>query len=337
MENNINELLNSIDQINPEKKYWIVRTMGGAFYKEFVANGYVAIGYNEVSINEIKFSLTHEHEAQKVLTNIIENKGILDENNNPINSSYASSQLIKFYRDLHVGDTVFIPGESSNELSIGVVTSKTYKADLHKESSGCKFEKRININWIKHTSRQNLPPILQLMFNSRHIVSNVDSYAEHIEAFTKDFFKKNNVTYLVLRVKNENEISWKDLTVINDLFDILKMYVKENNCPVDVDGIKMKISVQSPGDIIMYALSEPGIILLGLIVVFITGGQFKIDRIGFDVSARGLIASIGDFLDRRTDRKVREAVSDKLKNLEIQDPNDLLKFLSDDKNPRKEY
>lgn len=347
MKNNFDDLLKSIEQVPSDKKYWIVRTMGGAFYKEFVLNGYIAIGYNPVVETEIKFSISEEkkiHElkknqkAHKTLTKIIESKGIVEYDDKPINASYAAGQLIRFYRDINIGDIIFIPSEESYEVSIGIVESKPYTIEIKGGTTGsCPFNKRMDIKWIRHTTRHKLPPILQLMFSSRHIISNVDNYADHIESFTKDFFTKDDITYLVLRVKKENDIAWKDFTIITDLLYLLEKFADEENYDINIDDIKMKISVQSPGDILMYALSPEGLFLVGLFTVFLTGGQIKIDRIGLDISTIGLVASVSNFLDRWNDRKEKNAIVEKLKNMEIEDPNDLLNFLKEMKNPRKDY
>jgi len=41
--------------------------MGGDFYHEYISRGYVAIGYNDVTLAEIKFSANYEDKAVYVI------------------------------------------------------------------------------------------------------------------------------------------------------------------------------------------------------------------------------------------------------------------------------
>lgn len=47
---NINEYVQTVRQDN---NYWMVRTMGGAYYEEFVQDKFITIGYNEILLREI--------------------------------------------------------------------------------------------------------------------------------------------------------------------------------------------------------------------------------------------------------------------------------------------
>lgn len=70
--------------------------------------------------------------------------------------------------------------------------------EFHRDMDACPFKKRRKTEWIKEYIRGELDPELQLTFNSRHIISNVNSYAAYIDALNNDFYMENRQTFLVL-------------------------------------------------------------------------------------------------------------------------------------------
>lgn len=117
--------------IDSEAKYWMVRTMGGDFYKEYVEDGFIAIGYNEITLQD----LIQLPESDSLSREIIEAK--LKNNNQELkNTSYPASQLLRFMREMNIGDFVIVPAKNSQYVSFGIITSDVYEAEdrfLHLE------------------------------------------------------------------------------------------------------------------------------------------------------------------------------------------------------------
>lgn len=331
----LNSIVKSLTKsIEGDRQYWLVRTMGGDFYKQYVNGEYIAIGYNEVSKEDIETIIKTGEKAQELLKEKIKIIDIDEE----INESYAAAHLLKFHKDMKIGDVVVIPARNSKNIQIGYIDSDVYEDKKTVYFTGnCPFIKRRKVEWIKEVSRDKLNPKLQLMFGSRHIISNIGDYSEYIDTFLNDFYIKDDKGYLVLRVKNENDIAANDLTLIADLLHFVDDFSKENNLETSSDDLNIKLSVQSPGDILFYATQPGSLILIGLLIVLITGGGIKAEKIGLDIGTKGLITAINEWLDRKKDRKAKEAIIKKLNNLEIEDPKDLLEFLKETKNPRDSY
>lgn len=53
MEVGIERINDYILKVPHDIHYWMVRTMGGEYYHEFVEKGFIAIGYNEISLKEL--------------------------------------------------------------------------------------------------------------------------------------------------------------------------------------------------------------------------------------------------------------------------------------------
>ena len=49
----IEQLNDYVQKVQESTGYWMVRTMGGDYYEEFDKEGFVAIGYNEITRHEI--------------------------------------------------------------------------------------------------------------------------------------------------------------------------------------------------------------------------------------------------------------------------------------------
>ena len=319
----------------------MVRTMGGDFYKEFVEDGFIAIGYNEIALDDLLNLPERESLAKEVLTTKLK-----DRNNNISNTSYPISQMLKFYREMKVGDFVVVPGRDSHYVSFGIITSDVYEADdkyLHSRDL-CPFAKRRTVDWKKSTVKHKLNPSLQLMFNSRHIISDIDDYAPYIDSLLNDFYVKDEETHLVLRINTENDINAGNFFAIYQLFGIVDQYCADNEIRENSSDIVMKIQMESPGTI---RLSSKHKLILGLVslaIVWINGGGLKmnIEKAGFhlDLSTNGVIDKFNESLDRKVDRNLKLSIKNSLDSLDMSVPQNVeyaLEMLKELNKSREKY
>lgn len=330
-----------IPEVSEERGYWLVRSMGGRYYDEFVDSGFIAIGFEDVSLNEVKFAVTTENPPVE-LKKIIDSKEAIDEKDEKrldYTRSYGTSQLIRFNSELKEDDIVVIPSSSDKYMiAIGIIESNVYeldKKDLNVDTrTYCQFRKRRNISIIKQISREALNPEMNTMFNSRHIISDVSKYAEYIDSNIRDFYQKGDKTFLILRVKQEEDISALDFSLVTDLIDVVGGFCKESNIEFDKQSIKMKVYVQSPGAISIFA-SMPGIILvLGIAISFFKGVEFNGWGMDFKTTSgleniSKLIISFAEYMDRKQYRKSDETIRKKLENLDIDTPEDVRMLLEE--------
>lgn len=331
--NDVENIGTEINKINSNRGYWLVRSMGGDYYQSFKELNFIGIGYNDISLNEVKLAITKD-DPQKELISIIQSKELA------YNKSYTSSMLIKFVRDLKVDDIVLVPSVGSTFVSIGIISSDTYIEDnISLDDNACRFQKRKGIKWIKHIYKGALNPRLQLAFNSRHIISNIEDYSDYIDCFTNDFFQKDGKAYLVLRVKTKEEIALDNFSLLTDLSELVREYCEEKGIQFNPDDIKAKISVESPGDLVVFSHVVFLITLVGgFIYAITTGGTIKWKKSeGFELSGGNIFKSISEFLDRKKDRKFTDAVIDKMNNMEIENPNDLVKLIEEHNKKRIKY
>ena len=325
--------------INSEVKYWMMRTMGGDFYKEFVEDGFIAIGYNEITTEDLKALPESDNLSKDVLATKLK-----DRNENITNAGYPASQILKFYRDMKIGDFVVVPGRSSHYVSFGIITSDVYEAEdkyLH-SADLCPFAKRRTVNWKKSTVKFKLNPSLQLMFNSRHIISGVDDYAQYIDSLLNDFYVKDDETHLVLRINTDGDINAGNFFAIYKIFEIVDNFCVEYGIPETTANLVMKIQLESPGNV---RLSSKHLLILGLVglsILSINGGGLKINagNFNFDLSTDGLIGMYNEYLDREVDRDLKESIKSSLDSLDMSTPQNMeyaVKLLEELNNSREKY
>lgn len=226
-----------------------------------------------------------------------------------------------------------IPSESSEYISFGEVTETAAFNDFN-DRYDCKYIKRKKVRWFKTLNRDSLDPNLYKLMFSHHTISSADQYAEYIDKILSSFFIKDNKAHVVLRVNSENVIKARSLFALGDLtLDLLDEFSKEENVNVDSDGLEVKMAVQSPGFIELSGTNIAAIVITGIIVVLIVGGGIKL-KIGsdFDLSMKsdGLIERIRKFLSTNNKAKrKKELLQEYMKDLELEDPKDLVKILKE--------
>lgn len=319
--------LDSIDEytksVNDDIHYWLVRTMGGDYYTSFINNNYIAIGYNNITLEMMNSLSNNVNLAREQLNNIFTR-----EYEKIRNTGYPVSILMRFCKEVKQNDIVIVPSSSSRQVGIGVVTGNIYEEteNLH-AANGCPFAKRIPVRWMTTTQRHLLAPQLQLIFNSRHAISDINKYAVYIDSLISDFYTKDDETHLVLRINTPQDINASCFFHLYKILKITERFCQENNIEYSPENVSIKIQAESPGTIRFKSPNRKTLALIGTIVLFINGGGLKIEYNGFnlDLSTNGLFQNINDYLDRKVDRELKASIKQSLDSLQIKTPEDFEK------------
>lgn len=316
----IEQLGQLIQNVNPDKHYWFFRTMGGLYYDEFVSKGYIAIGYNEIIMKDLTDLPKHDGQARTFI------KSRFYEYGNKLTDSKAAKaagQIVKFYRELAVGDVVVAPSFQSRKYAIGVIISEMYEDSGDHLDQECKFVKRRKVNWLKEAFRHELDAKAILAFGNQQTMSSIDDYAEFIDRKISMLYNKGDKTYLVLRVNQDKGLTWDDFCFISDLGELFESVSKENGLGIDLSDIQMTVNVQSPGDIMLVCNASVGfnlILVLLALGVLLPGGEFSILGVkykteGFGKFFKQISDIVNDFLDRHQDRK--DKIIERARNMQI--------------------
>lgn len=320
--NNINEYIQTVRQDN---NYWMVRTMGGAYYEEFAQNGFIAIGHNDIllrEINSLRGDLKH-HVRQ--LKETVKHHYIDVER-----PGYIASQLVKFCEEIKKGDIVLVPGSYSYDISICEVTGNVYEETNVRENAGrCPFMKRIPVRILRQTKRVCLPPRAQLMFNSRHPISCINDYAVYLDNTCSDYYNKNEETHLVLRIETEDSVSVETFYNIQRLFQLAETFCNEIGLEGNSNEVEMKVQMESPGLLHFISRNKNYLATIGLLIMLINGGGLEINHGNFhmNLNTPGIIQSCSNFLDRQEDRGMQGSIRHSLDSLKIKTPEDFQKAM----------
>ncbi len=302
----------------------MVRTMGGAYYGDFVRHGYTAIGFDEITLDILRQLPTNPNDAKEKL------KPYIATNYEGVSKyGYYASQLLHFYRDMKEGDVVLIPSNGASHIAIGIVESDMYEErnPVLDSEHVCRFKKRRRIAWKVYCRRSNLPPTLQLVFNSRHPVSKVSNYAPYIDSLLNDCYYKDEKMHLVLRIKTRNDVTMDEFFCFSQIKSMAEQICLEIGYTID-DPIVIKIQMESPGACRLISKSVVALLVVGLIVVGISGGGLECSREkGLQMHTDGLLHAVSDYLDRRANRQMVESIARSLDSLKVDSVKDIEPYL----------
>lgn len=313
----LNEYVQTVEHSN---SYWMVRTMGGDYFDEFVEEGFIAIGYDEIKLRELRLINPEDRVAITQLKHQVDE--IYDEAARP---GHVVSQLLRFCKGIAVGDIVVLPGPSSYSLAICRVTGEAYEETA--PSGECTFKKRIPIEVLRKTNRLSLPPKAQFMFNSRHPISDITPYASYIDNSVLDFYNKNNETHIVLKINTDEDVSVSAFYAIEQLFLITEGFCKEQGIDGNSSEVVMKVQMESKGTLHFISSNKAFLAFVGLGILFINGGGLKVSYGDFnlDLSTHGLFSNYNEYMDRKVDRSLLESIKNSLDSLAIDTPEDFQK------------
>lgn len=316
----IEQLGQFIQKVNPDKHYWFFRTMGGLYYDEFVSKGYIAIGYNEIIMKDLTDLPKRDDQARLYIKSKFYEYGhkLTD-----AKAAKAAGQIVKFYRELCEGDIVVAPNSQSRKFAIGIIISEMYEDSGNHSEQECRFVKRRKVKWLKEVWRHDLDPRVILAFGNQQTMSSIDDYAEFVDRKISMLYNKGDKTYLVLRVNQDKGLTWDDFCFISDLGELFVSVSKENNLGIDLTDIQMTVNVQSPGDIMLACNASVGfnlILVLFALGVLLPGGEFSIWGVkykteGFGKFFKQISDLVNDILDRHQNRK--DKIIERARNMQI--------------------
>lgn len=305
-----------VHTVSHSSSYWMVRTMGGDYFDEFVNRKFIAIGYNEVRLDELSQVNIEDHVAVRQLRERIHE--MFPDVPRP---GHITSQLLRFCKGISIGDVIVLPGYSSYRLAICRVTGETY------EETGttglCPFRKRLPIEVLQVTTRLKLSPKAQLMFNSRHPISDITEYASYIDSGVHDFYNKGEETHLLLKVNTEDSVTADQYMCLFEFLKLAESFCQENGMDGKESDVVVKTQMESPGFVHLISKKKSILFTVGAMILLVNGGGLRCGD--FDLSTPGLIKSCSDFLDRQTDREMRQAMKAKLDSLRTETPEDFKK------------
>lgn len=299
----------SIPEIKSNCRFWMLRTKDGYFYQEFLKEGFVAIGWNIITADNLK-------EDDELLKLKIENAY-------PPNKKVPGNALNKckrFICDLKKDDIILIVG--SNEIAFAKIGeyyednnpawTSTKELEVHaqietktstNEILRCPYKKRRKIELIRKIPITTITPILyKVLAANRHSLSEIKVYKDAVLESCYEIFIYEKKLSLVFHIDQNKPIKSTDY--------ITFIYAATKLIPAEVT---IKSSIHSPGEIILsivdYIQLHPSCILALWLVIF--GGNFK----DFEITSIASIAS--NLINFKTNKELKQLEVEE-KKLEIE-------------------
>lgn len=280
-----------IPEVHSDRRYWLIRTERGKYYRDFREKGYVALGWDYFSnLNDLK-SASLALQVKEKLTGIF--KKIYPTEKRP---GLSINQMIKFATDISIDDIVIIPSINSNEISIGVVTSTPYIEpprvndssclDIAKpEYEECPFIKRIQIKWLKRIKKANVDLRLAKLLNARNTITQADFYAHFIDRSIYSLYYKSGNVHLTLQVEKKDDVTVDEFA---ELLSSIQGIVNSYSIQGDRSPLAIKSRVESPGPIEIIGGAITVTLLAAVIGHLRYGGElsFKLPYIDTELSIK---------------------------------------------------
>ncbi len=255
------ENLLNIKQISATINFWLIRTKSGIFYEEFKNNNFIAIGWNNIDKNIIEYlndsskkdtKKTFESKKDKVVKDIRDIWGV--------EKRVASQNLNKserFIQEVKEGDIVMFPSKGSREITFAIVgkyfekdisTIKELEVEKRIESKNfdylketCPYKKCRNIEIVKTISGSRIHPKLYEALVSRHGISAINDYSEHVLSSIYTLYCWKNKLNLAIRIEQKDRIDGFEFSRL--MYNMSKI-IKE--CNDDIE-LATRMNLNSPG------------------------------------------------------------------------------------------
>ncbi|PKE57526.1 hypothetical protein [Macrococcoides caseolyticum] len=266
-----------INVLNNEMNYWFIRTNGGNWYNEFVAEGHCTIvdpninlkklnelkTYEEVHkeltrLNDLKIKNIEENALENNLTEKEKADLIKEKTHSKRSITIEASRIYNFVHGIKENDLIMIPYKSSRKYKIGYVISKAKEysnEDLYSiENRSYIYDSKRNIRkyqvsknklyrdveWIKTIERKDVDAEILNHLNMHQAIANLNQFKFQLNNMIAPIYIQNDNLHINIKVNREKGID-------NDLWLEFHKVVNNIEKVSDYKISEMKLDVQSPG------------------------------------------------------------------------------------------
>lgn len=336
----LKKITDKLPRLNSSSDYWLVRTNSGKYFQDFRSNGYIGIGMNKVTLEDIEEGENLIEKLKQIIVKrypaILSTSDQVEPDNStefqpemdlsqdgsteteptgsytPRQLSSIASQLLKFGNDIQINDIVVCPSQSSDFYLVGKVSGKPYfekhpnKDDATNEAVEYRYSgytKRIPVNWISTFSKDDADAKLLKLSYLRHTINDINEYSDLINRAIFDaYVLDGDELHLTFKVEQEEQIQSRFLGGF--LYNFGEAYYA-----LSKDELISQINVQSKGPIhLIFKVLGAGMAVSAFIAITLTGGNFNIKIAGFGPSGStpGIITTIDQHQKAVTDIQIKK-------------------------------
>jgi restriction system protein len=246
--------LQGLELLKTNVSYWFIRTEGGQHFDSFYESDFIAIGWDEITLADLNKT---DVEIKSKIARIFKLDSKIRADKTKITDIY--NKVLRFSK-LKKDDVVIIPSENSRQLAFGIVQDDGIYEKAFQDKDECQFLKRRKVQWIELRDFEKLDDVFYKIRKSRHAISNVSDYAEHIDSEMYSVYKKDDTSHFVVRVSQTERVNWLDLaTTLINMHDLMSEINDDFHLQEDVANSSITIAIQSPG---LFNLAQKGVALV---------------------------------------------------------------------------
>jgi restriction system protein len=264
----LQELLESIERIEPDRGYWFFRTDTGFNFETFVKHGFIGIGWNEITLSDI-VSLSPAEIKEKIVRIY---QLDLSTQTGKANNTAIYNKVIRF-TELKKGDLIVIPTRGGERLAFGEIADSKIYSDVEPVGT-CDYVKRRKVKWLVVKHIDDLDTVFYQIKKPVQTIFNIKPYQAYLDKVTETLFKKDDYVHYVLDLKTRKDI---DLNLLLELMESINELAKRINVEFDLGEedfqISVKLNLQSPGSVEFIRKVGRTLIILGFTLASCTSGK----------------------------------------------------------------
>ncbi|SDK92833.1 hypothetical protein SAMN04487898_11346 [Pedobacter sp. ok626] len=249
------QIVKEIVEVSSEIDYWFFRTDGGNYFETFLDHDFIAIGWNNITLADIRDKTILEVKSK------IERVEVMPEESRSIKHKVSDIyNKVSRFDQFKKGDIIVIPSVNSQLLAFGeIIDEKAYQAKSG--VNGCQYEKRRLVKWLTPgIPLKDLDPTFDKMRRGWHTVINVNAFDYYIDSVIHSVYIKDGNSHFVLKVQQRDDINLKDLAeVLLGLQNLMDVVNQEFQLGENISESTIKIYLQSPG---LFNIKNSGLALL---------------------------------------------------------------------------
>ena len=259
-------LRDKFDVLETEKNYWFVRTNKGQNFDSFQSQGYIGIGWNYITTQDLR-----EKSEEEIKGKIATNEQILGGTQFDSRSQSGKTKITSIYnkirrfQSLSSGDLIIIPSKGSEFLAFGYISDDIIYNNF--DDIDCDYHKRRKVNWIVTERLKELDAIFYKIIFSKHAVSKLNGYAKYIDKVVSNVFIKDEQSHLVLDVATADnipvEVLYGMITSVRNLTELINTNFDLGD---SLSENAIKLNLQSPGNIEFIYNRGKSLLVLSLIL-----------------------------------------------------------------------
>lgn len=320
----VNSFFDGVPEISSINDYWLVRTESGKYYTDFTTNGYIGVGYNDISLKDVKNSTPEElkqllkskEAAGMQLTLDIDDESLtgdeIEIKSSDQKIAIAAEQLYSFVNKITKDDFVLVPSRRSKMFSLGrVLDNDPVEFDekpsdfdnLHYDHSP--YLKRYRVKWLGSFNRDDADSTLYKMIFSQKAVNKINQYRDVINRALFPIYILDDYVHVTFRVTELDNISMQSFGEFIYKFSLLLNEIESDANP------SAKANVQSPGPIETITKSKKAI-AIGLLVLSATSAGVVLSY-GGDLEVAGVKVSLPGVITQQTANKKTDAETESIR------------------------